>query len=288
MTTHSIFASTACLPNTEPLESRVALYRSHGLQAIELGARVAVHKDSLTQVANTDCSFLIHNYFPPPVKPFVLNLASNDQTVRERSLFLISEALTLSKRLGAPFYSVHAGFITDPIGFGTTSFIFPMPESPDEGRYALERFIEALKIVLEKANRLGLRILVENNVCTPELRGKLLLQTADEFAELFGAISDPHLGILLDTGHLNVTAHTLDFDRLAFIEQVAPYTRAFHVHDNDGSADTHQPIQPDSWALHVLSRPELASLPIVVEAKFDGVNELRQHVDWLKKELGRE
>lgn len=288
MTTHSVFASTACLPNSEPLKSRVALYRSHGLQAIELGAHVSVHKDRLTQVANTDCSFLIHNYFPPPVEPFVLNLASSDQTVCKRSLSLVSEALVLSKRLGAPFYSVHAGFITDPTGFGTTSFIFPMPELSNETQRAKERFIDALNVALEEATRLDLQLLIENNVCSPELRGKLLLQTAAEFLELFEAMSTPHLGILLDTGHLNVTAHTLGFDPFDFVDQVAPYVRALHVHDNDGTADTHQPVQPKSWVLEVLRRPEFAPLPIVVEAKFDSVTELRQHVDWLKEELGRE
>ena len=286
--THSVFVSTACLPGVQPITSRISLYRSHGLNAIELGAGVSIDKDSLSQVAGMGCQFLVHNYFPPPSEPFVLNLASGDDSIRKRSLDLISEALALTARLGAPFYSVHAGFITDPTSFGTTSFVFPMPASPDEPQFAMDRFTTALEIAVDRAQHLGVQLLVENNVCSHELRGKLLLDTADEFLTLFHILPSPYLGILLDTGHLNVTAHTLDFDRMSFVDEVTPYIRAFHVHDNDGIADTHQPVQPGSWVFDVLRRPEFAGLPIVVEARFETVADLRRHVDWLKTELGRE
>jgi len=264
------------------------LYQSSGLNAIELGAGVSVDEDSLSQVAAMDCRFLVHNYFPPPVDPFVLNLASRDVNIREQSLHLISEALYPSVRLKAPFYSVHAGFITDPTSFGLTSFVFPMPASSDEAQFAFGRFITALEIVLDNAQRLGVDILIENNLCSQEMRGKLLLQTAEEFLELFCAVQSQYLGVLLDTGHLNVSAHTLGFDRMTFVEEVAPYVRALHVHDNDGINDIHQPIQPDSWVFEVLRRPEFARLPLIIEAKFETVADLYRHVDWLEKELGRE
>lgn len=282
---HSIFVSTACLPRVQSITSRISLYRGHGLNAIELGGGVPGDKDRLSQVAGMECQFLVHNYFPPPPDPFVLNLASGDAGIREQSLDLVSEALALTARLGAHFYSVHAGFITDPTSFGTTSFIFPMPTSPDEAQFAMDRFTTALEIVIDRARQLGLQVLVENNACSPELRGKLLLQTADEFLTLFRVLPSAYLGILLDTGHLNVTAHTLGFDRMSFVGEVAPYIRAFHVHDNNGTVDSHQPVQPSSWVLDVLRRPEFADLPIVVEARFETVTDLCRHVDWLRTEL---
>lgn len=284
----SIFVSTSCLPGVHPVASRISLYRSHGLDAIELGAGVSADKDGLSQVAGMGCRFLVHNYFPPPSDPFVLNLASGDAGIRQQSLDFVSEALALTARLSALFYSVHAGFITDPTSFGTVSFVFPMPASTGEAQSAMDRFTTALEIALDHAQHLGVQLLIENNACSHELCGKLLLQTADEFLTLFRVLSSPDLGILLDTGHLNVTAHILGFDRMTFVDQVAPYVRAFHVHDNDGIADTHQPAQPGSWVFDVLCRPEFAGLPIIVEAKFETVTDLCQHVDWLKTELGCE
>lgn len=281
----SIFVSTSCIPEVESVISRISLYRNHGLNAIELGAGVSANNISLDKISRMGCQFMVHNYFPPPADPFVLNLASADQNIRQRSIDFVSDAIALTASLGAQIYSVHSGFITDPTSFDKNSFIFPMPSSPDAAKCALDRFISALEITIKYAEHYGVQLLVENNLCTTALRGKLLLQTADEFLELFDKIHSTNLGILLDTGHLNVTAHTFGFDPMSFIDQVAPYIRAVHVHDNDGISDTHQPIQPDSWALNVLRNSKFFGYPIVVEAKFKNVYDLRQHVNWLQMEL---
>jgi sugar phosphate isomerase/epimerase len=282
-----VFVSTACVGTTEQLDRRISDLRNHGLVDIELGAGVTVNFDDedLRELPVGD--YLIHNYFPPPLEPFVLNLASKEAKVQQQSLQLVCKALELSAKLHAPFYSVHAGFITDPTGFGTTSFIFPAPTSSDEAHYAMERFVASLQIALDVAQRLDIQILIENNVCSEDLRGKLLLQSAEEFHELFRSVQSAHLGVLLDTGHLNVTSHTLSFDRMNFADQVAPYVKAFHIHDNDGVADLHQPVGASSWVFDVLNRPEYALLPLTVEARFANVSELYEHVNWLKGRLGR-
>lgn len=283
----SIFVSTSCISRVEEVISRISLYQNYGLNAIELGGGVLVDEKSLSQIPTLKCQFLVHNYFPPPTNSFVLNLASSDESIRQRSLDFVLNALLLTSKLDSPFYSVHAGFITDPVSFGTTSFVFPMPASSNEAQLAMERFVSTLKIALDYAENLNLQLLVENNVCTEELRGKLLLTTAEEFLELFCLLPSQYLGLLLDTGHLNVTAHTLGFDPVTFVDRVAPFVRAFHIHENDGMADTHRCVQHGSWVLNVLRRPEFASLPIVVEAKFDTVTDLRWHVNWLEDELER-
>ena len=282
---HPIFVSTACLSELQSIDSRITLYKKHGLGAIELGAGISSNEIIPSQISKMECQFLVHNYFPPPVDPFVLNLASSNTDILQRSMDFVSEAIALTANLGAQFYSVHAGFITDPTSFENNSFVLPKPSSPDAYRYALSRFTAALEVEIDCAEHFGVGLLVENNLCTTALRGKLLLQTADEFIELFDKIKSKNLGILLDTGHLNVTAHTFGFDPMSFINKVASHIRAFHVHDNDGIADTHQPIQPDSWIIDVLRQPKFADLPIVIEAKFKNINDLCEHVNWLRLEL---
>ena len=282
---HPIFVSTACLSELQSIDSRVTLYKRHGLDAIELGAGISSNEIMPSQISKMECQFLVHNYFPPPLDQFVLNLASSNTNILQRSMDFVSEAIALTASLNAQFYSVHAGFIADPISFENNSFVFPTPTSSDSYRCALSRFIAALEVEIDYAEHFGVGLLVENNLCTIELHGKLLLQTASEFLELFGKIKSKNLGILLDTGHLNVTAHTFGFNPMSFVDQVAPYIRAFHVHDNDGIADTHQPIQLDSWVLDMLRQPKFAGLPIVVEAKFKNVYDLCEHVNWLRLEL---
>ncbi len=280
-----IIVSTACLPGVQPLMSRISDLRQHGLHAIELGAGLTVGDDLERLFFDSGAQFFVHNYFPPPATSFVLNLASADGTIRDRSVDLVAAALDLSARLGAPFYSVHGGFITDPVGFDGTGFVFPAPESKQEAAYAMERFICVLRDLLKSAASRGVKILVENNVCVLAATGKLLLQSADGFAELFAALPDPNLGLLLDTGHLNVSARTLGYDRESFVDRVQSYVRAVHVHDNDGIVDKHEVVAPGSWVLEVLRRPGLQGVPIIIESKFADASGLARHVKWLEEEL---
>ncbi len=283
----SIFVSTNCIPGLQSISSRVSMYQNCGFNAIELGGGITVDDSSLSQITRTGAKFLIHNYFPPPQETFVLNLASENNDILKRSLDMVSNAIDFAVHIGAPFYSVHAGFITDPEFFDGTSFVFPSPRSPDQADCAVSRFTTAMKTVVDYAERRGIGILIENNVCSEQLRGKLLLQTAEEFLSLFSVLQSSHLGLLLDTGHLNVSAHTLGFDRASFIDKMVPYIKAMHIHDNNGIADTHQPIEPSSWVLEILRRPEFAALPLVIEAKFDNMAQLCRHVEWLRNELQR-
>jgi sugar phosphate isomerase/epimerase len=283
----SIFVSTNCIPGLQPIISRVSMYQSNGLNAIELGGGITVSDNSLSQITQTEARFLIHNYFPPPRDAFVLNLASDNNDILRRSLDMVSKAIDFAVHIGAPFYSVHAGFITDPEFFDGSSFVFPSPRSPDQADHAVSRFTNSMKTVVDYAERRGIGIFIENNMCSEQLRGKLLLQTAEEFLSLFSVLQSSHLGLLLDTGHINVSAHTLGFDRMSFIDKMAPFIKAMHIHDNNGIADMHQPIRPDSWVLDILRRPEFGALPLIIEAKFENMAELCRHVEWLRNEIQR-
>lgn len=278
----TLFVSTACLPENENYWLAVKRYTDHGIINIELGSSHQYNgNNDISRLYEMPNKFLIHNYFPPSPESFVLNLASHNPNIRQQSIKHIKNAITLSAALNAPFYSFHAGFITDPHGFGTTSYLFPAPESESEAEQALSLFVEALEEVGQYAQTRGIHLLVENNVCTEDLKGKLLLQTADEFLTLFQRLSIPNIGILLDFGHLNVTAHTLNFDRMTFIDRLAPNIKAFHIHDNDGTSDAHEPITPKGWVDTIISDAAFANIPAVLEAKFNDIVALKQHLDWL-------
>jgi len=281
--------STACLPGTVPLSERLEDYASQALFGVELGAGVS--RSGLVEALDEARShprweFLVHNYFPPPLEPFVLNLASAGPSIRDRSLSLARSAIDLCSELGARAYSVHGGFITDPSITGEGVWVFPAPKTNEEGQAALRRFIDSIRVLLDYAVARGVQLHVENNVCPPELSDRLLFVGVDDFLELFRAFRpEAPLGILLDTGHLRVSAATHGFDRREFIECLGERIEAVHLHDNDGSADNHEPVRPGSWVFDFLVRDEFPSVPITVEAKFAGVSELKEHVDWLTNAL---
>lgn len=276
----TVYASTAALAEPRELWQLLDLFRDEGVAAVELGfADLADATDLGGRLRSLPLRYLVHNYFPPPRESFVLNLGSPDAELRRKSIDLVFTALELAAEIGSPLYGVHAGWITDPIGWNGTSFILPDP-GLGEADAARARFVDGIAAALRRAEELGVALLVENSVCTGDLRGKLLLLEAGDMAALFAEL--PGLGLLLDTGHLNVTARTLGFDRIAYVNTLSRHVRAWHVHDNDGLVDLHRPIEPSGWVDELLRRPALARLPVTVEAKFATVGELRTHVEWLE------
>jgi sugar phosphate isomerase/epimerase len=113
----------------------------------------------------------------------------------------------------------------------------------------------------------------------------LLLAEPDEFTTFLARLDHHNVGILVDTGHLNVSATTLGFRRAEFIDLLAPFVGGFHVHDNDGSADQHRPVEGGSWVLDVLRAPRFTALPVIIESVFASVADLAAYYKWFNREV---
>ena len=85
-----------------------------GIDAIELsgGSYSSNTIENLCKLKKK-ASFQIHNYFPPPKIPFVFNLASQDKEVLKLSLNHAYHAIDCCLKLGAKYFSFHAGFLCD-------------------------------------------------------------------------------------------------------------------------------------------------------------------------------
>ncbi len=290
MSARAIYASTACLASAfDCLEAQLDAYQQAGLTRIELGhSRPHRTADLQSELASRRASFLVHNYFPPPAEPFVLNLASADPKILGQSRELVYRALDLCAALGAPFYSVHSGF-RGSISAETLGRELSFRDVEDTAP-SLRRFRETVIACADRAKTLGLRLLLEPNVLAPFNLAKdgshiLLMTEPEEVSAFLREVEHPALGLLLDTGHLHVTARTLGFSRDAFLRATTPWIEAFHLHDNDGSADQHNPVTAESWVWPVLNDPRHAAAPVIVEAKFPTVGELAAHVRWLETRL---
>ena len=256
---------------------------------IELGAGVHVQPGDLDSLLKlSGMSWLVHNYFPPPENPFVLNLASQNPGLLAQSRALCEKAIEWCARLRAPFYSVHAGFRADvdPASLGR-----PLQHGQvQDYATAFATFAEAVRSLAEFGAARGVGILVEPNVVpafnlTQGHNEIALLAEPREIEPLMRAIGHPGAGLLLDTGHLNVTAQTLGFSRTSFLDAAMPYVKVLHVHDNDATFDLHEPVGSTSWVLALLHSPEVAECPLVVESRFPDVSQLRRYCDWLCEQL---
>lgn len=279
-----IFVSSNCL--AMGVRDTVRALINGGIFNIELGPSQEYDEDIeefLTSIENA--RFMVHNYFPPPQNPFILNLASSSKRIRERSIAQAQKSINLCHLLGSELFSVHAGFITDP-DFGTNHFNFGSFGGDANYETAFNNFVASVKELLNMAIPQGVKIAIENNVCPRGMRGHLLLSEASEFERLLTEVPSPNLGITLDLGHLNVSARSLNFDKYEFIRRVRGKVFEVHVHDNDAVIDSHEPLKEGSWISQVLANENFDErIPIVLEVHNLTLSQISSQLNLIRERI---
>ncbi len=212
-------------------------------------------------------TFLVHNYFPPQPEPFVLNLASSDALTRKRCLRLIRDALSLSAALNQTHYGVHAGYSREMNLARDQDGVFVGSTQIADPRTTQEEFIETILRELPP----GLRLAVENAFPRPDDAHLSLMATPEDILYFLNRFENSKAGLLLDLGHLGVSASILQFDKYAFLRTlVSQYgTRILELHlsTHAGSRDTHSITPPDAPDVTFLKeqRTFLEHAPLVLE-----------------------
>jgi sugar phosphate isomerase/epimerase len=251
------YAATQCLAGVASVADALGTYARLGIAHVELSGPHdrPPSPELLDSLARMPFEFVIHNYFPAPAEPFILNLASADPAVRQRGVGHVMNNLELCARIESPLYTVHGGFRCDP----GPDFAFHPEGGMTEAERAMDLFADSIAEICRRAEELGVDIGIENNVLSPANHAKspddpfLLFLTAGDYQDLAARVDSPRLGALLDVGHLKVTCQSLGLDRSAAAAEFLPFVTAFHLHDNDGSADQHLPITMDSWFMSLIS-----------------------------------
>lgn len=243
----------------------VAAARHLGITHLELSSGldpVPDIKSVLPLLLDSGLDLVVHNYFPAPPVPFVLNLAALDVETLERSRRHVRECLSLTARLGGRYYSVHGGFALalrpELLGRPEAQAELARSQGLPDREAAFSVFVDSLTLLCAEAKALGLEILVENNVISPRHlaihpQNPLLVADADEIERMIAVVAADNLGLLVDVGHAHVSATALGFDASAFVQRLAPFTRAYHLSDNDGSEDNNRPFSATSWFWPVLT-----------------------------------
>ena len=160
--------------------------------------------------------YRLHNYFPPPKKHFVFNLASPDADIRGATLEHAERAIELSFKLGSNKIAFHAGFFiriaSDELGSDIASrALYPEDE-------AIDCFVENLTAVQRLAGA-DLEIYIENNVVSSRNRRRFPSRCPSmltRYSELLDLRSRIDFNLLLDVAHLKVSCRTYE---LSFQEE---------------------------------------------------------------------
>ena len=252
-----IFISTGGFKGQTPEDTARKLL-NHGIHQIELSSgRFSPETFSSLNTLKKQAVFQVHNYFPPPEKPFILNLASLEETISERSRLHCQKAIDWAVSLGKPVYSVHAGFLMNP---SVSELGAPIQKKKlfDRSR-ATERFLDNVHRVAEYAETKGVRLLIENNVLSEKnmntfAENPFLMATPEECAGMMKQLPSS-VGMLLDVAHAKVSCRSLGrLDAADFFHKCGGWIRAYHLSDNDGSEDSNHPVTKDSWFWSYLNR----------------------------------
>jgi len=263
-----LYISTACL-NGDVFDV-LDLYEEAGFRNVELGSSHP-HNEwiSPAAIAEYDFGFMVHNYFPPPREPFIVNIASQNRMILKRTLDRLKISIDLCDKLGVPLFTFHSGFRSDPdlnLRFKTDRIV------PYDT--AIETNIQSLIEINKYAEDRGIKIAIENNVLAD------FMCEYWEFERLFREIGSDNLGILLDLGHLNVTANTLGFDADEFIRRSKDRVFAVHLHENNGKVDEHRCPKEGDWSLEIVGK-YFKEIPVVLECRCDTIDELKDVMERL-------
>lgn len=193
----------------------------------------------LTTMQQLELDCIVHNYFPPPAKPFILNIATDDSADGERCLDLVKQAVDLSVRCGKGYYGLHAGYDTEMLCKRDAKGIFEGVRAIQNAEGNRDAFLTALLPYLPPGFTIGL----ENAFPHHDDQSVALLHSPDRIMDFVERFANTPYGLLLDLGHLEVCSRKLGFDKLAFLERLLPRwsDRIFEIHLSapDGVVDAH-------------------------------------------------
>ena len=207
----NIFVSSIAFENQSLKD--IVKYSSLFSFNLEFSSNLPFKKDNLDLFSGFLGRKLIHNYFPAPENPFVINLASDNKQILDQSIEHCKNNLLRSSENNLPFYSVHAGFCIDP-KISSLGHLIKIKKDFKRSKH-VQIFKESLKELSDFAASNNVKLLIENNVLSEEnynennFKNIFLCVDSDEIIEIINEINNPKLGILLDTGHLKVSSSTL-------------------------------------------------------------------------------
>lgn len=272
----AIYVSSSCVNHRKIKDSVIALVEQ-GFRNIELsgGTHAYDHmeQDLIALKQQHQLSYRCHNYFPPPVSHFVLNLSSSDPVARGIAIKHIQSAIELSERLEAKKLGIHAGFRMQP---KVTELGQAISKSQllDEA-VAIQLFVEAWLELSQQAKAAGVELYIENNVLSAANSKTFAANPflATDHASIKHLLVLTQSKLLLDVAHLKVSCHSLGFnfsEQLTALIQCSDY---IHLSDNNGLADTNKGLQPDSELLDILSHVSLQGKTFTLEV-YDGAPSL--------------
>ena len=278
-----IYVSTGCVSGTT-IKERAELLINEGFFNLELTGGTqpyAEYIDDLLMLKknNNNINYIVHNYFPPPQEPFVVNLGSLKKEVISKSINLCKKAIHDAVILESDRYSFHAGFYFDPEIKELGAILDNRLLADSELSQAI--FKENVIQLQEFASMYGIELYIENNVVNigsylsfkKEIPAMLL-----NYSDYKKLTSEIDFNLLLDVAHLKVSIHSLGLNFSDELSNLIDCSDYIHLSDNNNLKDENNAITKDSELFKLLKNKNLKNKVMTLET-YDGINKIKSSYD---------
>jgi sugar phosphate isomerase/epimerase len=286
---NKIFLSTTFATDGSKISDVLQLCEEHNFFNLELGSNHAYEEDFERIVGKHAFQYLVHNYFPIPKDSFILNIASMDDGIRQRSINHVFQAIDFSERIGAGLYTFHPGFLTDPLGANLDSKNYDFQFNDDSLHLdnlsqAFERLVPAITDIIKYSKKKSVQIAIETEGSLNK-KGHLLMQQPREYERFFEQFSPDEIGISLNLGHLNLASKAFGFSRSEFVNLISDYIVAMEMSHNNGVNDDHLPLVDDQWYWDLILDPQFKKTYKILEFRDATIKQVRESIELCNRKL---
>ena len=264
-----IYYSTSSFAKKNPVKS-IKYLNSIGIKNIELssGKKIKNLEKKIISLSKKN-NFIIHNFFPPNDPNLVLNLASSNSSIIKKSMKHYKKVISLTKKINATFFSIHAGFTIDPDPKELGKLLFQHKKT--NRRAHIKNYILNVKKIANLSKKLNLMVFIENNVITKKNFDKygfnpFLMCDVKEIKKILSCLPS-NVKLMLDTGHLKVSAKTLGFNKFKAIKDLKKFIGGYQLSDNNSHIDLNSQFNKRAWFIKYIDFSKPISLEVYLKNK---------------------
>ena len=280
MKNNNIYLSTTFAKDNTPVSKVLNFCKKNNINNVELGSNHCFEKNYYKICKKHNLNYLVHNYFPIPKKSFVVNVASLDKKIREKSILHVKKCIRFTKSINSKLYTFHPGFAEDPMSpnYSLKNYDFVWSKlKKNNYKKVFKQMIISLKEISTYAKQKSVNIAIETEGSFKK-KDLLIMQRPKEFIELFKHFKPNDLGINLNIGHLNLASKAFNFSKKNFVKLLSKYIVAIEISHNNGLEDQHLPIKDNQWYLKILKSNDLKNALKILEFRNASIKQIKKSI----------
>tara|TARA_Y100000816_G_C26089022_1_gene575165 strand:- start:30 stop:920 length:891 start_codon:yes stop_codon:yes gene_type:complete len=286
-----LFISSTFFKDKTSFREASKICESNGIFNIEIGSNHS-YEDDYTYIKKLKkFNFIVHNYFPIPRENFVVNIASLDDNIREKSLLHIQNSINFCHEVGAQLYTFHPGFITDPNGesLSKKNYDFNWTQSElSNSNYSLsfDNMKQSMEQIIKYAEKENIKIAFETEGSFNQ-KDHLLMQRPEEYENILDHFSVNEIGVSLNIGHLILASNAFGFEIDKFVNLISSHIVAMELSHNNGIEDEHLPLVSSGWYWNLIFDKRFNNIYKVLEFRNTNITTVLNTINLFETEKSK-